>query len=113
MSVEWNHNAYYQGAILRRLPRRSGRVLDVGCGADSLAARLADRFDHVISLCDRVREVCPEFPGSPHTTHWSVPDPASEPDGSAAFVRVADELSERIAFFLHVIALRPTSPESN
>ena len=36
----------------------------------------AERFDHVISLCDRVREVCPEFPGGPRTVHWSVPDPA-------------------------------------
>jgi ArsR family transcriptional regulator, arsenate/arsenite/antimonite-responsive transcriptional repressor / arsenate reductase (thioredoxin) len=71
----------------------------------------SDRFDHVVSLCDRVREVCPEFPGSPDTAHWSVPDPAAEPAG--AFARVADELTERIAFFLHVLALRPTRPEVN
>src|SRR3954453_8750819 len=24
-----------------------------------------ERFDYVISLCDRVREICPEFPGTP------------------------------------------------
>jgi protein-tyrosine-phosphatase len=73
----------------------------------------SDSFDHVVSLCDRVREVCPECPGGPATAHWSVPDPAREPDGLAAFARVADELTERIGFFLHVLALRPTTPESN
>ena len=33
------------------------------------------RFDWVISLCDRVREVCPEFPGHPETIHWSIAQP--------------------------------------
>src|SRR3954454_18951681 len=37
------------------------------------------RFDYVISLCDRVREICPEFPGAPQAIHWSVRDPAREP----------------------------------
>ncbi len=55
------------------------------------------RFDFVISLCDRVREVCPEFPGMPETIHWSIPDPARE--GSlAAFERTAAELETRIGF---------------
>jgi len=35
------------------------------------------RFDQAISLCDKVREVCPEFPGHPEPTHWSMPNPAS------------------------------------
>jgi ArsR family transcriptional regulator, arsenate/arsenite/antimonite-responsive transcriptional repressor / arsenate reductase (thioredoxin) len=78
-----------------------------------LSVFASERFDHVVSLCDRVREVCPEFPGSPATAHWSVPDPAREPDGAAAFARVADELTARIGFFLHVLALRPTTPGVN
>ena len=32
-----------------------------------LETLLEQRFDLVISLCDRVREVCPEFPGEPRT----------------------------------------------
>ena len=28
------------------------------------------RFGYVITLCDRVREVCPEFPGHPQLIHW-------------------------------------------
>src|SRR5262245_27080267 len=58
--------------------------------------RFADeRFDYVISLCDKLREVCPDFPGHPRVVHWSVPDPATEPDGYPAFQRVAAELAER------------------
>jgi protein-tyrosine-phosphatase/DNA-binding transcriptional ArsR family regulator len=65
------------------------------------------RFDWVISLCDRVREVCPEFPGAPQTIHWSVADPAAELGSDAdiypAFERTAAELETRIRFLLHRI----------
>jgi len=71
------------------------------------------RFDYVISLCDRVREVCPEFPGEPELIHWSVPDPARERGGDAevlaAFERTAAELATRIAFLIE--AIDPTTPD--
>jgi protein-tyrosine-phosphatase/DNA-binding transcriptional ArsR family regulator len=70
------------------------------------------RFDRVITLCDRVREICPEFPGAPETAHWSMPDPAADPDGRAAFDRTADELTERIEFLLHTIATTPAREAS-
>jgi protein-tyrosine-phosphatase/DNA-binding transcriptional ArsR family regulator len=60
------------------------------------------RFDYVISLCDRVREICPEFPGGPELIHWSIPDPAREP-GSDAFERTAAELHTRIHFLIQAI----------
>jgi protein-tyrosine-phosphatase/DNA-binding transcriptional ArsR family regulator len=60
------------------------------------------RFDCVISLCDRVREVCPEFPGGPELIHWSIPDPTRE-DTLAAFERTAAELCTRIEFLLEAI----------
>ncbi|MFI6318265.1 ArsR family transcriptional regulator [Nonomuraea sp. NPDC050556] len=53
-----------------------------------------ERFDYVISLCDRVREVCPDA-----EVHWSIP----EPDDHPAFVRTAEELETRIRFLLHAI----------
>ena len=62
-----------------------------------------DRFDLVISLCDRVRKVCPEFPGQPETAHWSMPDPNAGPDDDASypnFRRTAEELETRIEFLL-------------
>jgi len=67
---------------------------------------VARPFDTVITLCDRVREVCPEFPSHPELVHWSVPDPAL--DGSSdretlpAFERTAVELESRIDFRLHL-----------
>ncbi|BCB75750.1 ArsR family transcriptional regulator [Phytohabitans flavus] len=66
-----------------------------------------DRFGHVVTLCDRVRLVAPDFPGEPERVHWSIPDPARAGDGLAAFVRTADELSTRIHYLLHRIM--PTS----
>ena len=72
-----------------------------------------EHFDHVISLCDRVREVCPEFPGWPDPIHWSIPDPAREPGSDAdtlpAFERTAAELSTRISFLLQAIEKTPTA----
>jgi protein-tyrosine-phosphatase/DNA-binding transcriptional ArsR family regulator len=62
------------------------------------------RFDRVITLCDKVREICPEFPGEPSTVHWSMPDPAAgaATDGSSypAFVRTADEIDTRVRLLI-------------
>jgi len=65
-----------------------------------LADFTGQRFGYVITLCDRVREVCPEFPGQPQLIHWSIADPAGEADPRAAFRRVAAELRTRIGFLL-------------
>jgi len=65
------------------------------------------RFDYVVTLCDRVREVCPEFQGSPQAIHWSVRDPARErgtdDENLPAFERTAAELETRIGFLLAAI----------
>jgi protein-tyrosine-phosphatase/DNA-binding transcriptional ArsR family regulator len=72
------------------------------------------RFDRVISLCDRLREVCPEFPGHPETIHWSIPNPAAgdgEDDASyPAFQRTAAELETRVEFLLAALTDRPSAP---
>lgn len=65
------------------------------------------RFDYVVSLCDRVREVCPKLPDHPDLIHWSIPDPAREGNADGenypAFERTADELAVRIPFLLALI----------
>ena len=74
------------------------------------------RFDWVISLCDRVREVCPEFPGHPETIHWSIPNPAAgAADDEASyplFQQTAAELATRIGFLLAVLADRHPRPRA-
>lgn len=48
--LDWDHNAYYHRLLLRQLPVPCTRVLDVGCGAGTLAAELANRASHVDAL---------------------------------------------------------------
>ncbi len=66
------------------------------------------RFDVVITLCDRVREVCPEMRGHPRQVHWSIEDPARDETSRRAsyptFVRTADELEARIGFLLYTLS---------
>lgn len=59
-------------------------------------------WDRVITVCDRVREVCPVFPGDTVTAHWSVRDPAAvtgtEADRLAAFRAAADDIGQRVEY---------------
>jgi protein-tyrosine-phosphatase/DNA-binding transcriptional ArsR family regulator len=72
------------------------------------------RFDHVISLCDKVREVCPDFPDDPRRTHWSISDPSTASDvdqtGYPAFRRTAAEINTRIRYLLPVLNSREAYP---
>ena len=84
------------------------RGIDIsGCSTKHLDRFARTRFDQVITLCDKVREVCPEFPGQPVTAHWSMPDPAADADGYhdddssyPAFVRTADEIEARVQLLI-------------
>jgi protein-tyrosine-phosphatase/DNA-binding transcriptional ArsR family regulator len=70
---------------------------------DTLAGR---RFDHVITLCDKAREVCPDF--GHHRVHWSIPDPGTGGDTDQAsypaFQRTAADINTRIRYLLPVLA---------
>ena len=84
------------------------RGLDIAGRRSKHLDELVDRrFDYVVSLCDRVREVCPEFPSAPRLVHWSIADPGREPGSDAetlpAFERTAAELERRIDFLIHAI----------
>jgi protein-tyrosine-phosphatase len=63
------------------------------------------RFDTIITLCDRVREVCPEFGSGPDRAHWSVADPSLEGSNDRetlpAFERTLTDLETRISFRFH------------
>ena len=72
----------------------------------------AQHFDAVVTLCDRVREVCPEFPDHPRVVHWSIPDPAragaTDEETLPAFASTAAELEIRIGFLLAQLDEQPT-----
>jgi protein-tyrosine-phosphatase/DNA-binding transcriptional ArsR family regulator len=72
------------------------------------------RFDTVITLCDRVREVCPPFAAQPRLVHWSIPDPAREgsndQESYPAFERTVDQLEARLSFQIPLLA---TSPDTS
>ena len=93
-----------------RVMRERGIDL-AGRRSKHLSEFAAERFDYVISLCDRVREVCPEFPGGPELIHWSIPDPAresgSDEETLPAFEHTAAELCTRIRFLIE--AIEPTT----
>lgn len=95
----------------RRVMREQG--IDIGDHRSKHLGEFADtRFDWVITLCDRVREVCPEFPGGPEAVHWSIPDPAAAGEDDAAsypaFQHTAAELDTRVGFLLAAIG-KPTT----
>ena len=113
--------AYSAGSHPKPLHPSAVRVMRDEHGIDLAGQRskhlseFADqRLDRVISLCDRVREVCPEFPGRPETIHWSIPDPAAghadDESGYPAFQQTAAELEIRIGFLLAALTDRITGP---
>jgi protein-tyrosine-phosphatase len=112
--------AYSAGSHPRPVHPNAVRVMREAHGLDlaghvsrPLEVFTGQRFDWVISLCDRVREVCPEFPGSPETIHWSIANPATgDPDDVTypLFQQTAAELATRIEFLLAVLADRTLAP---
>src|SRR5207302_10553467 len=66
-------------------------------------------FDVVITVCDRMRECCPTFPGEQDPIHWSLPDPValegvSDEERYAAFEHIAQQLLTRLRHLLVQLA---------
>jgi protein-tyrosine-phosphatase/DNA-binding transcriptional ArsR family regulator len=75
--------------------------------AKSLDEFLEQSFDCIVTVCDRVRESCPTFPGDPECIHWSFADPALL-EGTAeerlrAFQQVSLQLTTRLRFLLTLL----------
>lgn len=74
-----------------------------------LADVAGTRFDAVITLCDKAREVCPEFADDPRHIHWSIPDPATaaagEKDSYQIFRKTAAEIDTRVRYLLPTLTL--------
>lgn len=65
---------------------------------------LGERFEWVITVCDRARQTCPVFPGAANSAHWDFEDPANVEGTNAermeVFRRVRDEINERVKAFV-------------
>ena len=62
---------------------------------------LQEKFDYVITVCDRAKQHCPVFP-SAEPIHWGFDDPADAPMEKQleAFRRVRNEIQQRLRLFL-------------
>jgi arsenate reductase len=67
----------------------------------NVSTYLHDKFDYVITVCDRAKQQCPVFPGA-EPIHWGFDDPAEAvPDRQLeTFRRVRDEIRHRLGLFL-------------
>ncbi|HEV2006550.1 MAG TPA: arsenate reductase ArsC [Candidatus Limnocylindrales bacterium] len=67
---------------------------------------LDQRFDYVVTVCDRARESCPVFPGAEESMHWGLDDPveATGTEGRrlAVFRRVMTEIAVRMRTFIEL-----------
>ncbi len=71
----------------------------------NLSMFIETEFAVVVTLCDKVRERCPEFPGDGERIHWSLDDPSAgtESDGLERFQRMRDELHNRVTHLVSMI----------
>jgi len=90
-------------------PQVPQALAEVGVDASGLRSKHLDelageRFDYVISLCDLVREACPQLQGEPKLVHWSLPDPvrsgASDEETLVALRELVSDLTGRIRILL-------------
>jgi len=63
-----------------------------------------ERWDFVITVCDKAKESCPIFPRQPMLAHWGMPDPAdvvgNEAERRAAFRDAFVLLRRRVELML-------------
>ncbi len=76
---------------------------------------IQQEFDLVVTVCDRMREVCPTFPGNPRLIHWSVLDPVetvgSDQQVERAFEQTVEHLTMRVNLLLTELEQKGKSRE--
>lgn len=77
-----------------------------GARSKSVNEFLDETFDHVVTVCDEARQVCPVFPGVHESLHWGYEDPAeakgTEAERLAVFRKVFIQIGERVRQFATV-----------
>lgn len=68
-----------------------------------------ERFDYVITVCDRAAESCPVFPGDVQRIHWSFEDPAAvqgtDEHRQRAFDSIARDILNRLRLWMALPAV--------
>ncbi|ACZ43555.1 Protein-tyrosine phosphatase, low molecular weight [Thermobaculum terrenum ATCC BAA-798] len=97
------HSAGTQATRVQPLAIEAMREVGVdisGQESKTLDRYLGERWDYVITVCDRAREACPFFPGAARRLHWSIPDPSqaggSQQERMRAYRLARDMLREKI-----------------
>jgi protein-tyrosine-phosphatase/DNA-binding transcriptional ArsR family regulator len=89
-------------------PEALATLYEVGIDTSGLYAKpleqfVGEQFDYIITVCDRVRDVCPAFARDPAQAHWSIADPVEIEDPEQrvkAFQNTLTELQTRIRYLL-------------
>ncbi|MFI5350543.1 MAG: arsenate reductase ArsC [Elusimicrobiota bacterium] len=94
--------AGYVHPLALRMLRELGHPVD-GLRSKSLEEFRGQRFDAVISVCDRAKEACPVWPGA-EMVHWSFADPAdavgTDEQKLAVFRRIFNEIQQRLRLYI-------------
>ena len=89
---------------LARQVLEAGGIETEGLRAKSLDEFAGQTFNSIVTVCDRVRESCPTFPGDPECIHWSLADPArvhgSLEERLRAFEQISLQLTTRLRFLM-------------
>ncbi len=87
-------------------PRSVEVMKEIGIDVSRQASKdlkqfLNQKFDYVITVCDRAKQQCPIFPGA-EPINWGFDDPAEAPLDKElqTFRRVRDEILQRLRLFL-------------
>lgn len=77
-----------------------------GQSLKTLDAFTGERFDYVITVCDRANESCPIFPGDTERIHWSFDDPSAasgtDEERLRAFRTIRDAIQQRLRIFVTI-----------
>ncbi|MCL4385961.1 MAG: arsenate reductase ArsC [Cyanobacteria bacterium] len=72
--------------------------------SDNIKKYSNEKFDYVITVCDKAKESCPIFPNTNKILHWSFPDPAETTgtieEKTNKFRQVRNQIEEKIIEFL-------------
>jgi ArsR family transcriptional regulator, arsenate/arsenite/antimonite-responsive transcriptional repressor / arsenate reductase (thioredoxin) len=109
--------AYSAGSQPASVHPLARQVLEArGIDTEALRAKSFDEFagqtfDSIVTVCDRVRESCPTFPGDPECMHWSLADPAkvqgSLEERLQSFEQTTLQLTTRLRFLLLLLERTP------